>query len=305
MLRLIQIVIAIVLAGCASSRDAPSVSQEEDELRTTYGDLSTTLEEADVDRWMAVNQALRAGFDRICGDTFCEGDYANLSHIQLNCSSTAKAHKLKGCTWVFGASLEYVDPATGHITNDARVFTCNIPVAGNASSMLDALSAAGERALETPLPATGKSFYDALGDCFSGVVAGPPPAMDTGPHAELGESRDVSWWEMKHRLVARFEQVCGDTFCEGDFANITALGFACSHDQDTDDVAECTWTFGGSNIDIGAKGKLEATTMTKTCSIPIGAKAAALESALAVDDPLQAPLPGRDTSIYDALIDCL
>src|SRR4051812_15069920 len=86
------------LAACtAPAAPAPGEDTEssEDELRTTYGNILETLGEADLERWIAARSELAQGFDRICGDTICSGDYSNLSTVRIACSSTAKTHKLK------------------------------------------------------------------------------------------------------------------------------------------------------------------------------------------------------------------
>lgn len=300
-------------AGCSEASAPDDVAESENELRTTYGDLFSTLDEADLERWVSVRSALKTGFDRICGDTICGGDYSNLSTVRIACSSTAVARKLKACTWVLGGSIEYVDGRTGKLTSEARVFECKIPVAGNAKAMLDALSPAGDDALQTPIPATGKSFYDGLVDCFSGVVgAAPPPPAAKQSYTDLetfswnaGEAEGSAWSQTTRRLVDRFDDVCGDSFCEGEYPDITALRFACSVNVGTKRVSRCSWTFAAAELSVDAKGAIVTNATTKRCNIEIGAQASALATALQGDDPLDATLPGKTSSIYDALIGCL
>ncbi len=305
-------VMAAAVVGCAAPAEE-DVSENADALSTTYDDLWSTLEGADLDRWYAVRTALKNGFDRVCGDTICSGDYSNLATVRLTCSSTTKARKMKDCVWVLGGSIDYVDARSGKVTSDPRVFTCKIPVGGTAKTMLATLAAAGDDALHTPLPATGKSFYDGLVDCFSGVVGAPPPApSDKTFYTELGDwawqastDQGVAWFETQHRLASGFDQICGDTFCEGDYPDITALRFACSVNLNTKRVSRCSWTFAAADTSVGAQGAITATTTTKRCTVEIGAKATDLMTALSGPDPLNATLPGKTTSIYDALVGCL
>jgi len=297
-------------AGCAAPADE-DVEQNEDAL-TTYDDLWSTLDGDDLDRWFSVRAALETGFDRICGDTICGGDYSNLATVRIACSSTSQARKLKDCAWVLGGSIEHVDTRTGKLTSEARVFTCKIPVKGTAKTMLAKLSAAGDDALHTPLPGTGKSFYDGLVDCFDGVVGSPlPPPSDKNFYAELGDwaweqSSDIgaAWSETTRGLAAGFDEICGDSFCEGEYPDITALRFACSVNRNTKRVSRCTWTFAAAETSVGARGEITVSTATKRCVVEVGAQAGDLMSALS-SDPLNATLPGRTTSIYDALIGCL
>jgi hypothetical protein len=302
--------IVVSLAACGGS-SPDGVATSEDELSTTYGDFFSTLEPADLDRWMSVRSALKTGFDRICGDTICGGDYSNLSTVRLTCSSTSAARKMKDCSWTLGGSIEYVDARTGKITTDARVFTCKIPVAGTAKKMLDVLSAAGDRALDAPLPGTNASFYDGLVSCFSGVMGGPPPATpDKVFYAEMGTWADENGAafgldETRWKLVSAFDDVCGDSFCEGDYPDITGLRFVCSMNVNTKRVARCSWSFALADSSVDKRGAIVTNATTKTCNIDVGAQASDLAAVLNGPDPLNAKLPNKTTSIYDALIGCL
>ncbi|HVJ94565.1 MAG TPA: hypothetical protein VM580_32490, partial [Labilithrix sp.] len=252
-------------------------------------------------------------FDNVCGDTICSGDYSNLTTVELTCSSTAAMRKLKDCTWVLGGSIEYVDARTGKLTSDARVFTCKIPVLGTAKTMLKALEAAGDDALFTPIPATGKSFYDGLVDCFDGVGGGPPPAepektfyVELGDWAwEASDAQGLSWLHTKRRLADNFDSICGDSFCEGEYSDISPLRFACSVNLNTQRVSRCSWAFAAAELEVDSRGAIAARTTTKRCNIEVGSKASTFMAALEGDDPLFATLPGKTTSIYDALIGCL
>lgn len=267
------------------------------------------------DRWFAVVDALKSGFERICGDTFCEGEYSNFSAIHLSCSSTTGAPRtVKECAWIFGASLEYVDGLTGEIASDVRVFACRIPVAVGAKQLIATLAAAGEHALDASLPGTGKSFYDGLVGCFDDIVAAPSPDQPGEPRfVELGEwlwqtdqDRALAWFEVTRRVAEQFDEVCGDAFCSGhDFA-ITPLGLACSLDRATEHVSHCLWNFAGASTKVDADGRVVADMATHACRIAIDAQASALVTALrGVEDPLfEATLPGKATTIYDALLDC-
>jgi hypothetical protein len=315
------ITIAVVTAGCsaasrASEPGAEPVDGIENPLRTSYGDLRTTLEGPDLDRWESVRASLVAGFDHICGDTICSGDYANLATVRVACSSTTIARKLEDCVWVMGGSLAHVDPTSGAVTSSPRTFECHVPVAGNARRLLDTLEAAGANALHTPLPGTGASFYDALVTCFAGVHAPPAPSPSPSPSpiaflelsdilAEQDETTRAAWTTSKEQLAASFDDVCGDTFCEGDYPDIAALGLACAVDRDAGKVTHCDWSFAAAEVSVGPRGRLAAHAATKHCEVAIDAPTPAFLAALGGGDPLHAALPGKATSIYDALVGCL
>lgn len=303
-----------MITGCASRADADTAEStsgdSESALRTGYADLYQTLSPADLDRWVALKASLQKGFDDICGDTICSGDYSNLATVSLSCSSTQATKKLKDCEWVLGGSIESVDGATGAISSLPRVFSCKVPVASTAIQMLDALSAAGDASLRTPLPGTSKSFYDALTDCFAGVV-GPLPAPPTGTKYKGFEgalSNDADWgaWsEIQQGLAKGFDDVCGDTFCEGDFSDIVGLRFSCAANAKTARISGCSWSFAEATSSLDSRGTFKTETAVKVCPVKVSASAATFLAALHVADPLHAKLPGRQTSIYDALVGCL
>lgn len=300
-----------VLVGCATALGSDPTAREEDELTTTYGELFTTLAPADLDRWMALRSTLVRGFDRICGDTICSGDYSNLATVSLTCSSTAKMRKMKDCSWVLGGSIDSVEATTGAIATDARTFACKIPVGGNAKSLLTALEAAGDDALHATLPGTSGSFYDGLVACFAGVTGGPPHAgVSSAAFVELGDwswehGDGAAWSETRRRLNSGFDEVCGDTFCEGDYADIRGLRFVCAVSASALHVTSCSWSFAATNASVDRRGTIVSDSTVYTCPIAIDADASELARALAGPDPLNAPLPHRTTSIYDALVECL
>jgi hypothetical protein len=135
---------------------------------TTYRDLEEVLTGDDFERWFDLKRVLAREFDEVCGDTFCEGDYTNLQPLRLRCSVAVSTGALRSCIWLFAGSWETVRPATGSIEVHAKVFRCRLPFSGAPSALLDALLGPGsaEGPLRRPIPGSGGSIYDALGDCF-------------------------------------------------------------------------------------------------------------------------------------------
>ena len=115
----------------------------------------------------------------------------------------------------------------------------------------------------------------------------------------------IAWQSTKRRLASQFDQACGDSWCEGEYPHIAPLRFVCSMNRNTKRVARCSWSFALAETSVGAGGTITARTTTKSCNVEVGASASELTTALNVDDPLRAKLPGKATSIYDALIGCL
>lgn len=304
MTRPVALSFCLLAAACAAPSPTEEVGETEDGLRTSYGELFDTLEGNDLDRWYEVRSKLKSGFDNICGDTICSGDYSNLATVHLTCSSTRAQKKMKDCLWVLAGNIDVVDGRTGKLTSEQRVFECHVPVASTAKKLLDAIHPAGDDALHTTIPGTSGSFYDALVNCFDGVVGPRLPEQTHSFYSELAD-HDSSFHATRRTLADSFDQGCGDTFCEGDFPHISALRLACVVNANTTRVSRCGWSFAGADVSVDARGMLSARTMTKRCDFTVGVTATQLAAALSGDDPLHAALPGKTTSIHDALIGCL
>jgi hypothetical protein len=134
-----------------------------------------------------------------------------------------------------------------------------------------------------------------------------PPFVE--PYAYFTEDAQYeAWYALRAGLELGFEDICGDTFCEGDYSNIAPLRFQCSVQLRSGRIGACTWSFAASNEEIDAgTGQLAVDVPAWTCSIALapGVTMTQLLVALAVDEPLFAPLPGGTDAVYDSLVDCL
>lgn len=127
-------------------------------------DVLTT--DADIEAWYTLLANLDRNFDDICGDTFCEGDWSNIQPLRLRCSVETSTGVLGRCVWIFAASDEALDPATGRYSVTTKNWRCRAPIAPLTTlrEFLDAL--AGDAPLYAPLPHSGRSIYDGLADCL-------------------------------------------------------------------------------------------------------------------------------------------
>lgn len=118
------------------------------------------------ERFRAVEARLVRGFDAICGDTFCEGEFHNLQPLRFRCSVQAASGRVGECLWTFTGSTARVDTATGRIAVDARTWACRAPLA--ATTLLPVLLQTLEQddALHVALPGTPDSIYDGLTACL-------------------------------------------------------------------------------------------------------------------------------------------
>lgn len=123
-------------------------------------------EDAQYEAWYALRAGLELGFEQICGDTFCEGDYSNITPLRFQCSVQLRSGRIGACTWSFAASSEEIDPGDGGVAVDTPAWTCEVPLAPQVT--IDELLAAlaGDEPLHATLPGGTGSVYDALGDCL-------------------------------------------------------------------------------------------------------------------------------------------
>ncbi|MFP2908424.1 hypothetical protein ACLESD_25895 [Pyxidicoccus sp. 3LFB2] len=149
------------VAGLTFSASAQSAAARQ------YVDTSSYLtSDADIEAWYQLTSSLKQNFDDVCGDTFCEGDYSNIESLRFRCSVESRTGVIGECVWVFAASNEEIDPATGAITVDTQTWTCKAPLA-RRTTIRDFLTAlAGTSPINAPLPRTTQSLYDGLVDCL-------------------------------------------------------------------------------------------------------------------------------------------
>lgn len=109
---------------------------------------------------------LEAGFDEVCPDTFCEGEYTDYQPLKLRCSVERATGTVNVCGWAFAASELQVDPSTGALQRQQPTWLCHFPI--GAGTTVAALLAAleGPTPLFQRLPGTGQSVFEALGDCL-------------------------------------------------------------------------------------------------------------------------------------------
>jgi hypothetical protein len=158
-----------------------------------------------------------------------------------------------------------------------------------------------------------------LAACSVDGTAGDPVGELQADSSGAATYRDVEevltgddfgrWFDLKHRLRKDFDDVCGDTFCEGDYTNLEALAIRCSVSATTGEFRSCIWLFAGSYETVRpATGSIEVKQRFVRCKLPFtGAPRALLDRLLgAGDEPaLKRALPGGNRSIYDVLGECL
>jgi hypothetical protein len=116
--------------------------------------------------WRDAQTALVAGFDRVCGDTFCSGDMSDLASLAFECAITKSTGNVKSCAWTFGGSYTLI-ARTGDLDLTSDTFTCPVAVHGTLAQLIDTITAPGtDDAINRPLPGTTATAYEALLGCL-------------------------------------------------------------------------------------------------------------------------------------------
>ena len=118
-----------------------------------------------------------------------------------------------------------------------------------------------------------------------------------------------AWQAMITRIGNEFGDVCGDTFCGGDYSNLRPLDLTCSVSSKIGQIHDCLWTFAGTSELVNpTTGALTVSKPSFQCHFTTTARVPAFITAMTQDggenQAIHRVLPGNTTSIYDALGDC-
>jgi hypothetical protein len=310
-------IISAASMGCLASGGGVDGEETEQDATTTYVDI-LDFAKTDQGQWYDLIHNLNAQFDQVCGDTFCEGDYANIQPLTFSCSVSSIRGSVKDCAWTFAAAQVDVDPRTAAIAVDAPTFQCHIKMKTTATKLVSILAGADPLHAVLPgAPSATPSIYDQLGECFEHPIGQTPGTFaQTGTLSYVSANEYYSssagiarWNAAKAALKDGFDRVCGDTFCSGDFGDLQAMDFTCAITKSTGNVKSCMWTFGGSWHLVAAQGGVQQiTAQTFKCPVTMNGKLYTfidVLTAAGTDQPINRPLPGMATSSYDALLGCL
>ena len=117
-----------------------------------------------------------------------------------------------------------------------------------------------------------------------------------------------AWFTLRRQLRRNFDDICGDTFCEGEYTNIQAMRYVCSVQRLTGRIGRCVWTFAASDESVDpVRGTIGTDAPAWACASPLlpGTRIEELLDALQGEEPLYALLPGSERTLYDGLADYL
>jgi hypothetical protein len=131
---------------------------------------------------------------------------------------------------------------------------------------------------------------------FSHAQASTPPAPIYGFATDYltTEDQTSAYYTGVAALVNSFNEVCGDTFCEGEYSNLASLDFTCSIKIKDRSLTECLWSFVGTVPHVNATtGKVtETNRKIFTCKIDV--------AGIKLDDFVQALVAKNQSAFYDA-----
>src|SRR5207244_8745111 len=98
----IALALALISAttGCSSGGD-PTPADEQDVTGTQYVSIVDFKDASLQGAWYDLGSKLKQEFGAVCGDTFCAGDYANLTPLTFSCSVSSKLGNVHDCVWTF------------------------------------------------------------------------------------------------------------------------------------------------------------------------------------------------------------
>ncbi len=108
-------------------------------------------------------------FNIICGDTYCEGDYSNLTPMAFDCSVNPETMQVLSCLWLFAGSHTEVNAKTGNISHNKKFFSCDLGFKGNTSDLVAYMKAVQKPSFggwDTKIPGTNSTIQDVLGKCL-------------------------------------------------------------------------------------------------------------------------------------------
>lgn len=167
MIRSTLVAALFVVSATAFAQTAPAPAPSPAPAPARYADaIDWPASEAGMDRFFNAEVRLGAAFDKVCGDTFCEGDYANLRPVQLRCSVDMTKSTVKQCVWAFSGSHAAVNSKTGAVQVAAKLYKCKLPLAKDTPVEAFYALLEGEDPLHAKLPMSRASIYDGLVGCL-------------------------------------------------------------------------------------------------------------------------------------------
>jgi hypothetical protein len=119
-----------------------------------------------------------------------------------------------------------------------------------------------------------------------------------------------SWLAVRDTLKSSFDDLCGDTYCGGDYPNLEPIRLRCSIDTTSGILKSCKYVFAGSYETVNpSTGSIKVTAKTFSCAVTVtNIKLTDFMSTITATgstEAIQRPLSSSVRSVYDSLGGCL
>ena len=121
----------------------------------------------------ATIRAINQQFADICGDTFCAGDFSNLTPLDFTCTVRITDHQVTGCLWTFAGTYTEIDAHTGAMRPHTHDYHCNLTLTGSPADLPTFLRTASQSGgsgydglTKVSLPGASQTLYHALLKCL-------------------------------------------------------------------------------------------------------------------------------------------
>lgn len=300
----LSIVLSLCAVGCAFQA-SDSTDESEDAVTTVYVSTDAFFKDKDIAGWASAQAEITKEFDNVCGDTFCGGDYSNLTSMGLVCGVSSVRGSIKDCAWTFVGSSHLINGATGTVQASIASFQCHFKPTGGVKALSTLLQ--GQNAIRATLPGVNRSLYDVIGDCFQNPIGATPINFADGPYADAPDSPAIdqgAWFGAADGVRDAFDS----THTVTPPADIRALRFVCSVRSTTGTIRSCKWLFGGATAKVDAKtGAVVITPSSDRCTVPATGNANTLTAALTAQSStpiLDRALPGSGKTLNDVILGC-
>jgi hypothetical protein len=311
-----RVAICLVLAAITGCAISPETSNEntQDSSATQYVNIED-LATIDQGAWFDAIAKLNSEFAALCPSTFCtSGAYTTYTPLTFYCAVSSKEGSVKDCAWTFAATNAAVDATTAAIQFDVPTFQCHIHPKTTATKLVALLESSSD-AIHEVLPST-TSIADSLAACFANPIGATPITATTSAAPTYVDAVDyytttanrAKWSAAYAELQSGFDNVCGDTFCSSDYADLWSMQLACAVTKSTGNIKGCTWAFAGSFTTVATSGELALTSRSWQCPVAVKGTVSQMISALTsttdTNDGVHRLLPGG-TDAYDSIAGCL
>jgi hypothetical protein len=139
---------------------------------------------------------------------------------------------------------------------------------------------------------------------------GPPRAKYVDLAEWLDEGGQRALGALTERLRVELDDVCGDTFCEGEYPDFAPVALTCAVEVERGELAGCTYVLAASAAEVDAQsGVIRTSNRFYTCPIPtVGTPAAFLARFAALgpgERAMTTVLTAGGGTIFDALAACV